>query len=150
MISKMQKLIISLVCLFPVLVFANIGEGVGYWAVKCGGFGGSVEIESSNEVKININDNNLYVSGFIQKDYNGQLNLFYKDVIETMNETIDWTVISQSKPIADVTFKNGTMHMKWKGFFDTKHNNYIWKSEPDFVVASGDRLNVEMNKCEFK
>lgn len=150
MISKLQKLIISLVCLFPVLVFANIGDGVGYWAVECGGFGGSVEIESLNEVRININDNNLYVSGFIQKDYNGQLKLFYKDVIETMNETIDWAVISQSKPIADVTFKNGTMHMKWRGFFDTKHNNYIWKSEPDFVVASGDRLNVEMNKCEFK
>lgn len=146
----MQKLIISLVCTFPVLAFANVGEGVGYWAVKCGGFGGGVEIETSNEVKININDNNLYVSGFIQKDYNGQLKLFYKDVIETMNETIDWAVISQSKPIADVTFKNGIMHMKWKGFFDTKHNNYIWKSEPDFVVASGNRLNVEMNKCEFK
>lgn len=149
MISKIIKSIILLVCALPALAFANIEKEVGYWAVKCGGFGGTVEIESSNEVKINVNDNNLYVSGIIQEDHNGQLELFYKEVIETMNETIDWTVISQNKPIADITFKNGIMHMKWIGFFDTKNNNYIWKSEPDFVVASGDRFNVEMNKCEF-
>lgn len=76
MISKMRKLIISLVCTFPVIAFANIEEGVGYWAVKCGGFGGSVEIESSNEAKVNINDNSLYISGIIQEDHNGQLKLF--------------------------------------------------------------------------
>jgi len=150
MISKIRKLIISLVCAFPFLAFSNTEGGVGYWAVKCGGFGGFVEIESSKEVKLNINDNNLLISGRIKEDHSGQLKLFYKDVVETMNETIDWTVISQSKSIADITFKNGIMHMKWKGFFDTKNNNYIWKSEPDFVVASGGRLNVEMNKCNFK
>ena len=147
--SKILKAIILLICALPALAFANIGKDVGYWAVKCGGFGGSVEIESSNEVKININDNNLYISGIIQEGHNGQLELFYKNVIETMNETIDWTVISQNKPIADIAFENGIMYMKWIGFFDTQNNNYIWRSEPDFVVASGDRSNVEMNKCEF-
>lgn len=149
MISKMRSAIITVVCIFPSLAFANLEDGVGYWAVKCGGFGGSVEIGSTNEAKININDNNLYISGRIEEDRNGELKLFYKDVVETINDKIVWSDISQSKPIAEISIKDGIMHMKWKGFFDTKNNNYIWKSEPDFVVASGSRLNVEMNKCEF-
>ncbi|MGU3416654.1 hypothetical protein ACLBW0_23950 [Enterobacteriaceae bacterium C34A] len=148
--SKTWKSIILLVCALPALAFPNIERGVGYWAVKCGGFGGFVEIESSNEVKVNVNDNNLYISGSIQEGNDGHLSLFYKDVLETMSDTIDWAVISQSKPIADITFKNGTMHIKWEGFFDTKLNDYIWKSEPDFVVASGSRFNVVMNKCNFQ
>lgn len=150
MISKIKYILPLIFCLIPLLSFANSEEIVGYWAVKCGGFGGSVEIESSNEVKINVNDNNLYISGGIAKDSDGKSKLFYHDVIESMNEIIHWPDISQSKPIADISVENGTMYIVWKGFFDAKQKKYVWKKEPDFIVASHGNINIEMKKCNFQ
>ncbi|TKI02321.1 hypothetical protein [Martelella alba] len=146
----MKNIIVLMICLIPFLSFANPEDSVGYWSVNCGGFGGSVEVKPSHEARVNVNDNNLYISGGIVEDNNGKLKLFYRDVIESMNETIDWSDISQSEPIAEMSIENGTLHMTWKGFFDNKQKIYIWKSEPDFVVASEGSANVKMKKCDFK
>lgn len=149
MISKMTKIITMLVCFFPALALANTGESVGYWAVKCGGFGGSIEISASNEAKININDNNLYISAGLVKDSNSKSQVFYRNVIESTNDKINWEEISKNKPIAELSIEDGIIHMAWKGFFDVKKKAYIWKVEPDFIVASGGNVNVEMKRCDF-
>lgn len=147
--SNMKKIIVIFLCFIPALAFANV-ENIGYWSVKCGGFGGSVEIYSSDEAKININDNNLYISAHLVEDPDGKSKVFYRDVIESMNDVINWADISQSKPIAELSTQNGILHVSWKGFYDTKKKSYVWKTEPDFVVASDGGGDIKMKKCNFQ
>lgn len=120
----------------------------GYWAVKCGGFGGNVQVSSSGDVKININDNNLLISARLYDDSSKSI-LYYQDVIESNNDTIDWGNISKSKAIAVISMKNNELNLSWRGFYDQKRGHYVWVNGPDFVVASGSN-NIKLKKCEFK
>ncbi len=42
------------------------------------------------------------------------------------------------------------MDMKWNGFYDLKKNRYIWRKEPDFVIASDDNSHIRMLRCTLK
>lgn len=145
----MKNIALMFIFLFPIISCAK-AELVGYWSVKCGGFGGSVEIIKPDIAKININDNNLFVSAHLEEGINGLTEVFYSDVIESMNEEISWGEISKRKPIAEILVRNGILHLAWKGFFDVKDNHYVWKKEPDFVVASKGKVHIEMKKCNFE
>lgn len=146
---NMKKLIIVFSLFFPVISFAKT-DNIGYWSVKCGGFGGSIEIKSSDITNINVNDNNLYISAHLEEGANGKTEIIYNNVIESMNEEIIWPDISQKKPIAEMLVRNGFLYLTWKGFFDTKKNYYVWTKEPDFIIASDGKMNVEMKKCSFE
>ncbi|EOI5720489.1 hypothetical protein ACMS1V_002489 [Cronobacter dublinensis] len=122
----------------------------GYWAVKCGGFGGSVNIKASKDVEVNINDNNLFISASLQPTTKGRYHLLYQGVIESTNGVIFWDNISKKRPIADVFFEGKSMNIKWNGFYDLKKNRYIWRKEPDFVIASDDNSHIRMQKCTLK
>ncbi|EOI3556741.1 hypothetical protein ACMSZQ_003066 [Cronobacter dublinensis] len=77
----------------------------GYWAVKCGRFGGSVNIKASKDVEVNINDNNLFISASLQPTTKGRYHLLYQGVIQSTNGVIFWDDISKKRPIADVFLK---------------------------------------------
>lgn len=61
-----------------------------------------------------------------------------------------WDNISKKRPIADVFFEGKSMNIKWNGFYDLKKNRYIWRKEPDFVIASDDNSHIRMQKCTLK
>ena len=122
---------------------------VGYWSVKCGGFGGGIEIEKNNELSMNINDNNLYISAYAKK-VGGGTKIFLGDIVESLNDVVNWGNISRNKPIAEVSFQDGKLYLSWKGFFDVKKSRYIWDKEPDFVVASGRKKDIKMEICNFE
>lgn len=106
-------------------------------------------MDASSEVKINVNNNNLYVLSNLKKDPHGKVLIFYKEVIESVNAMINWDDVSHEKPIAEISFINDDLYMTWKGFFDVKKNIYVWGKEPDFVVQAGSNANIKMNKCNF-
>lgn len=145
----MKRLLLVLGLLTPTFTFgaSNIS---GYWAVKCGGFGGNIQIDTEGDVRVNVNDNNLFVSSRLKSDENGKTTLYYQDVIETENDVIDWRSISKSKPIASMSLKDGVLNVFWRGFYDVNEKKYVWINEPDFVVAAGGNNNIKMNKCNFR
>lgn len=122
---------------------------IGYWSVKCGGFGGYIQVISKNDVKINVNDNNLYVKGVLTEISDGKSELYYREVLESMNDEVLWGSVSKVKPMAEVSYKNNTLSVIWKGFYDVNKKKYLWVNEPDFVIASGKGNDIEMQKCHF-
>ncbi len=73
--------------------------------MKCGGFGGGVNIKTSKDVEVNINDNNLFISASLQPTTKGRYHLLYKGVIESNNGVIFFDDISKKISIADVFLK---------------------------------------------
>lgn len=144
----MNKFVFLLMFIFPIFAFGETGMS-GYWSVKCGGFGGSIEINSADDAKININNNNLYILARLNQSPNGKTELYYQSVIESENNIIDWANISTSKPIAVVSLRDSVLNISWSGFYDIKKKQYVWKNEPDFVVAIENRQNIKMKKCNF-
>ncbi|HEY4435943.1 MAG TPA: hypothetical protein VGN40_07250 [Lelliottia sp.] len=144
-----MKIILSAL-LFCISAFA-FGEAdmSGYWSVKCGGFGGNIQINTSNEVKININDNNLFISAHLGHDKNGVTEIYYQNIIESDNDLIDWEHISRNKPIATISLKDNILDVSWHGLFDSKKGIYVWENQPDFVVATGNRQEIKMQRCNF-
>jgi hypothetical protein len=67
------------------MVSADTGSYVGYWSVKCGGFGGYINVSQSSTVTININDNNLLVDARLVESRGGYAELFFVDVLESRN-----------------------------------------------------------------
>ncbi|MDK9605830.1 hypothetical protein [Lelliottia wanjuensis] len=122
----------------------------GYWAVKCGGFGGSIQVSTNESAKINVNDNNLLIAVNLVDNGKGNASVYYSDVIESQNDIIDWNSVSKRKSIAKLSLKNGILHVFWNGFYDDKTKKYIWLNDPDFVVATEGNRDVKMGKCEFK
>ncbi|EGT4281625.1 hypothetical protein DOX53_16590 [Cronobacter malonaticus] len=121
----------------------------GYWAIKCGGFGGGIIIKPSGEVQVNVNENNLFVSASLRDATKEHYYLLYHDVIESVNNVISWGDVSKNKPIAEFYFKNKFMYLKWNGFYNVKKNVYTWRVEPDFVIVSGGNSLIKMQKCDF-
>lgn len=144
-----MKWFLSLFMLLVSTISYGNSNTTGYWAVKCGGFGGNVQIDASGNAKINVNDNNLFISARLVSDKSGKSVVYYQDVIESENDVIDWNSVSKDKPLANIHFINNAMELSWNGFYDLKARKYIWKSEPDFVVASKSN-SVVMQKCNFK
>ncbi|MGK0703859.1 hypothetical protein ACSFCW_10260 [Yokenella regensburgei] len=143
-----MKVLAFLVFLIPYCLFAQ-SDVVGYWSVKCGGFGGSLQISSSNEVNINVNDNNLYISA--RPDYSSKekVILYFNNIIESVNDEVKWGGISKEKPIAEAFLNDGMLYITWYGFYDAAKRKYIWIKQPDFVVASGGNRNIKMKRCNF-
>ncbi|AGB78996.1 hypothetical protein D782_3044 [Enterobacteriaceae bacterium strain FGI 57] len=44
---------------------------------------------------------------------------------------------------------DSVLSISWNGFYDIKKKQYVWKNEPDFVVAIENRQNIKMKKCNF-
>lgn len=144
----MNIFVFLLMFIFPIFAFGETGMS-GYWSVKCGVFGGSIEINSADDAKININNNNLYILAKLNQGPNGKMELYYQSVVESENNIIDWANISISKPIAVVSLQDSVLSISWNGFYDIKKKQYVWKNEPDFVVAIENRQNIKMKKCNF-
>ncbi|HHA1936156.1 TPA: hypothetical protein ACOEP6_004659 [Enterobacter ludwigii] len=121
---------------------------IGYWSVKCGGFGGYIQVISENDVRINVNDNNLYVKGVLTERSDGRSEVYYREVLESMNDDISWEAVSKIKPIAELSYKNNVLSVVWKGFYDVNKKKYLWVNEPDFVIANNEK-NIEMKQCHF-
>jgi hypothetical protein len=135
------------------MVSADTGSYVGYWSVKCGGFGGYINVSQSSTVTININDNNLLVDARLVESRGGYAELFFVDVLESRNEIINWDSISRSKPIAKLNFNSNSnsnsFAVDWFGFFDEKDQKYVWDTQPDFVVAEKKKDGMTLHKCVF-
>lgn len=138
------------VVLFAISTSAFCDDNViGYWSIKCGGFGGYIQVMSKNEVKVNVNDNNLYIKGVLTDVSEGKSELYYREVLESTNDEISWGAVSKVKPIAEISYKNNVISVIWKGFYDVNKKKYLWVSEPDFVIAGDKKNDIKMQKCHF-
>ncbi|MGA5656232.1 hypothetical protein [Rahnella contaminans] len=120
----------------------------GYWSPNCGGFGGSVNITKGDDIKVDVNNNNLYISAKISVETNGY-NIYFTDVIESMNELIDWDNISHENPIAIMNFKDDVATMDWLGFYDKSKHKYVWTTQSDFYIFAKKSKAISLTKCHF-
>lgn len=121
---------------------------LGYWSPNCGGFGGSVNITKSDDIKVDVNNNNLYISAKISTESDGY-SIYFSDIIESMNELIDWDNISHQKPMARINFKDDIATMDWLGFYDKSKHKYVWTTQSDFYIFAKKSKNISLNKCHF-
>lgn len=145
----MRNKILVLFIILSGMVSADTGSYVGYWSVKCGGFGGYINVSQSSTVIININDNNLLVDARLVESRGSYAELFFVDVLESRNEIINWDSISRRKPIAKLIFNSNSIAVDWFGFFDEKDQKYVWDTQPDFVVAEKKKDGMTLHKCVF-
>ena len=128
---------------------AKFSPYIGYWSVNCGGFGGNVIVSDMGEARVNVNDNNLLISAKLSELTKNSSELFFIDILESRNEKIDWSSISLDKPIAKLTVNYGVLVVNWFGFFDMKKKEYVWNTQPDFIVGTKNNKNTIMKKCIF-
>lgn len=128
---------------------AKFSPYIGYWSVNCGGFGGYVIVSDMGEARVNVNDNNLLISAKLRELTKNSSELFFIDILESRNEKIDWSSISLDKPIAKLTENDGVLVVNWFGFFDMKKKEYVWNTQPDFIVDTKNNKNTIMKKCIF-
>lgn len=145
----MSRFLFALLAFFSCVANAGFSPYVGYWSVNCGGFGGNVIVLDSGEVKVNVNDNNLLISGRLRKLTKNSSELLFIDMLESRNEKINWGSISLDKPIAKLTVNGGALIVDWFGFFDIKKKEYVWNTQPDFIVGTKNNETIIMGKCFF-
>lgn len=143
------RLLVILLSFFSCVANAKFSPYIGYWSVNCGGFGGNVIVSDMGEVRVNINDNNLLISAKLRELTKNSSELFFIDILESRNEKIDWSSISLDKPIAKLTDNDGVLVVNWFGFFDMKKKEYVWNTQPDFIVDTKNNKNTIMKKCIF-
>ncbi|WP_039046577.1 hypothetical protein [Plesiomonas shigelloides] len=143
------RLLVILLSFFSCVANAKFSPYIGYWSVNCGGFGGNVIVSDMGEVRVNINDNNLLISAKLMELTKNSSELFFFDILESRNEKIDWSSISLDKPIAKLTVNDGVLVVNWFGFFDMKKKEYVWNTQPDFIVGKKNNKNTIMKKCIF-
>ena len=101
------------------------------------------------EARVNVNDNNLLISAKLSELTKNSSELFFIDILESRNEKIYWSSISLDKPIAKLTVNYGVLVVNWFGFFDMKKKEYVWNTQPDFIVGTKNNKNTIMKKCIF-
>lgn len=143
------RALVILLTFFSCVANAKFSPYIGYWSVNCGGFGGNVIVSDMGEVRVNINDNSLLISAKLRELTKYSSELFFIDILESRNEKIDWSSISLDKPIAKLTVNNGALVVNWFGFFDMKKKEYVWNTQPDFIVDTKNNKNTIMKKCIF-
>lgn len=100
-------------------------------------------------MRVNVNDNNLLISAKLRELTKNSADLLFVDILESRNDKINWSSISLDKPIAKLTVNGGVVVVKWYGFFDLKKKEYVWKTQPDFVVGAKSNEAILMKKCIF-
>ncbi|MGL5680040.1 MAG: hypothetical protein ACRDC2_10620 [Plesiomonas shigelloides] len=143
------RALVILLTFFSCVANAKFSPYIGYWSVNCGGFGGNVIVSDMGEVRVNINDNSLLISAKLRELTKYSSELFFIDILESRNEKIDWSSISLDKPIAKLTVNDGALVVNWFGFFDMKNKEYVWNTQPDFIVGTKNNKNTIMKKCIF-
>ncbi|MGL5527988.1 MAG: hypothetical protein ACRDCI_06310 [Plesiomonas shigelloides] len=143
------RILVILLTFFSCVANAKFSPYMGYWSVNCGGFGGYVIVSDMSEARVNVNDNNLLISAKLSELTKNSSELFFIDILESRNEKIDWSSISLDKPIAKLTVNDGVLVVNWFGFFDMKKKEYVWNTQPDFIVDTKSNKNTIMKKCIF-
>ncbi|MEL6092475.1 hypothetical protein C9E85_13955 [Plesiomonas shigelloides] len=143
------RVLVILLTFFSCVANAKFSPYIGYWSVNCGGFGGYVIVSDMGEARVNVNDNNLLISAKLRELTKNSSELFFIDILESRNEKIDWSSISLDKPIAKLTENDGVLVVNWFGFFDMKKKEYVWNTQPDFIVDTKNNKNTIMKKCIF-
>nr|WP_278986697.1 hypothetical protein [Plesiomonas shigelloides] len=143
------RILVILLTFFSCVANAKFSPYIGYWSVNCSGFGGSVIVSDMGEARVNVNDNNLLISAKLRRLTKNSSELFFIDILESRNEKIDWLSISLDKPIAKLTVNDGVLVVNWFGFFDMKKKEYVWNTQPDFIVGTKNNKNTIMKKCIF-
>lgn len=143
------RVLVILLTFFSCVANAKFSPYIGYWSVNCGGFGGYVIVSDMGEARVNVNDNNLLISAKLRELTKNSSELFFIDILESRNEKIDWSSISLDKPIAKLTENDGVLVVNWFGFFDMKKKEYVWNTQPDFIVDTKHNKNTIMKKCIF-
>ena len=144
-----SRVLFILLAVFSCVVNAKFSSYVGYWSVNCGGFGGNLVVSDRGEVRINVNDNNLLISAKLRELTTNSSDLLFVDILESRNDKINWSSISLDKPIAKFTLNDGVLVVKWYGFFDMKKKEYVWNTQPDFIVGAKSNEAILMKKCIF-
>ena len=135
--------------IFPCVANAKFSSYVGYWSVNCGGFGVNLVVSDREEVRVNVNDNNLLISAKLRELTKNSSDLLFVDILESRNDKINWSSISLDKPIAKLTVNGGVLVVKLYGFFDIKKKEYVWNTQPDFIVGTKSNEAMIMKKCIF-
>lgn len=143
------RVLVILLTFFSCVANAKFSPYIGYWSVNCGGFGGNVIVFDMGEARVNVNDNNLLISAKLRELTKNSSELFFIDILESRNEKIDWSSISLDKPIAKLTVNDGVLVVNWFGFFDMKKKEYVWNTQPDFIVDTKNNKNTIIKKCIF-
>lgn len=144
-----SRFLFILLVVFSCVANAKFSSYVGYWSVNCGGFGGNLVVSDRGEVRVNVNDNNLLISAKLRELTTNSSDLLFADMLESRNDKINWSSISLDKPIAKLTVNGGVLVVKWYGFFDIKKKEYVWKTQPDFILGTKSNEAMLMNKCVF-
>ncbi|WP_413534953.1 hypothetical protein [Rahnella inusitata] len=134
-------------CIFFHDAKAQVGY-IGNWSPNCGGFGGSINIVKNDDIKINVNDNNLYITARLTPRAD-EYDIYFKDIIESMNGVVDWANISLEKPIAKLRFQGSTASMDWIGFYDKTKHEYVWPTQTDFNIFSKRTAKIKLTKCHL-
>lgn len=143
------RVLVILLTFFSCVANAKFSPYIGYWSVNCGGVGGYVIVSDMGEARVNVNDNNLLISAKLRGLTKNSSELFFIDILESRNEKIDWSSISLDKPIAKLTENDGVLVVNWFGYFDMKKKEYVWNTQPDFIVDTKNNKNTIMKKCIF-
>lgn len=144
-----SRVLFILLVVFSCVANAKFSSYVGYWSVNCGGFGGNLVVSDRGEVRINVNDNNLLISAKLRELTINSSDLLFVDILESRNDKINWSSISLDKPIAKLTVNGGVLVVKWNSFFDMKKKEYVWNTQPDFIVETKSNEAMIMKKCIF-
>lgn len=144
-----SRVLFILLVVFSCVANAKFSSYVGYWSVNCGGFGGNLVVSDRGEVRINVNDNNLLISAKLRELTTNSSDLLFVDILELRNDKINWSSISLDKPIAKLAVNGGVLVVKWYGFFDMKKKDYMWNTQPDFIVGTKSNEAMIMKKCIF-
>ena len=144
-----SRVLFILLVVFSCVANAKFSSYVGYWSVNCGGFGGNLVVSDRGEVRINVNDNNLLISAKLRELTTNSSDLLFVDILESRNDKINWSSISLDKPIAKLAVNGGVLVVKWYGFFDMKKKEYVWNTQPDFIVGTKSNEAMIMKKCIF-
>ena len=144
-----SRVLFILLAIFSCVANAKFSSYVGYWSVNCGGFGGNLVVSDWGAVRVNVNDNNLLISAKLRELTTNFSDLLFVDILESRNDKINWSSISLDKPIAKFTLNDGVLVVKWYGFFDMKKKEYVWNTQPDFIVGTKSNEAMIMKKCIF-
>lgn len=123
----------------------NTYNYIGYWANSCDSGVGSIDIERDNKIILEVNSNQIYLEGFLEKESRNNYVIKYNKVdVGRGGINLDWNnFVKDSAVINFELLSNEKMKYTWKGFYNSKSNKFEWVGTSDLSK------NKDLIKCIF-
>lgn len=127
----MKKILLILI---PIAIF-----GIDYastWKTSCEISNFSIEFESDNKAKIEVNSNQIYLTAKVVEEKNKiSFFLISPNDLGRGGMMLDWKNFSKNTPIMSMRkINNNVSNIEWFGFYNLKRNQYEWKEDSDLVL----------------